>query len=196
MKPLIRYITLGALGTATWLAIDTTRLPAQDAPPPMAFNPEQMRQRMLERMREQFDVKDDAEWKLISERLTKVMDARRAAGGPGGGPGGFGFGPGGPGGPGGAAPQDGAQGSRNTGDQPRGGPGGPGGFGRPSSPELDALRQAIESKASAAELKTALAAYRAARQKKEADLEKAQDELRQVLSVRQEAVAVAFGLLK
>ncbi len=33
------------------------------------FDPAQMRQRMAERMREQFGVKDDTEWKLISERI-------------------------------------------------------------------------------------------------------------------------------
>jgi len=61
-----------------------------------------MRQRMLERMRDQFDVKDDAEWKAISQRIEKVMQARRSVGG-GGGPGGFGM-SGGPGGPGGFGP--------------------------------------------------------------------------------------------
>src|SRR5262245_27737110 len=65
------------------------------------FDPEQMRQRMMERMREQFDVKDDAEWKLIEERITKVMEAQRATrsfAGMGGFGGRRGGGPGGPGG--------------------------------------------------------------------------------------------------
>ncbi len=77
-----------------------------------------------------------------------------------------------------------------------GGPGGMGGFNRPPNPELEALRKAIEDKASTSEIKTKLAALRAARQKKEAELEKAQEELRAVLSARQEAVAVTLGLLK
>src|SRR5262249_47443661 len=47
------------------------------------FDPEQMRQRMMERMREQLDVKDDGEWKLIEGRLSKVMDAQRDARGGG-----------------------------------------------------------------------------------------------------------------
>ena len=50
---------------------------------------------MMDRFREQFEVKDDDEWKLIQDRIEKVMEARRAAGGFGG----MGFGrPGGPGG--------------------------------------------------------------------------------------------------
>jgi hypothetical protein len=46
-----------------------------------------------------------------------------------------------------------------------------------------------------AELKAKLEEYKAARQKKQAELEKAQEELRQILTVQQEAVAVTFGLL-
>jgi len=45
-------------------------------------------------------------------------------------------------------------------------------------------------------VKAKLAAYRAAQKQKEAALEKAQDDLRQVLSVKQEATAVLMGLLK
>ncbi len=75
-------------------------------------------------------------------------------------------------------------------------PAGPGGFGPQPSPELDALRKALDSKAPAEEIKAKLADVRAARKKKEAELEKAQDELRDMLSPRQEAVAVTLGLLK
>ena len=31
----------------------------------------------MERMRELFEVKDDAEWKIIEERITKVYDVQR-----------------------------------------------------------------------------------------------------------------------
>ena len=71
-----------------------------------------------------------------------------------------------------------------------------GGFNREANPEMEALRKAIEDKAPASEIKAKLAALRDARKKKEAELEKAQDELRQLLSARQEAVAVTLGLLK
>ena len=70
------------------------------------FDPAQMQ----ERLREQFGVTDDAEWALISERLTKLSEIRRSAGG-GMGRGGPGGGPGGPGG--------------GFGQRGRGGPGGP-----------------------------------------------------------------------
>ena len=69
-------------------------------------------------------------------------------------------------------------------------------FNRESSPEFEALRKAIESKAPAAELKAKLAQWREVRKQREADAEKAQTELRQLLSTRQEAIAVTLGLLK
>ena len=160
----------------------------------------------MSNLRQQMEIKDDAEWKAISNRVQAVVEARRGlgTGGPGGGgpmgpppggrgpggqdgqgPGGFpppgqgGGGPGGPGGPEGV-----------------GGPGGPGGpGGGAANPEMDALRKAVEGKASAAELKARLADLKEARKKKLAAFEKAQDELRSVLTVRQEAIAATLGLL-
>jgi hypothetical protein len=213
MKAFIQCIAFGALGTASWLFLGAVNLYAQDGPPQGNSDPAQMRQRMVERLRQRLEVKDDAEWKLISERINKVMEARRGLGGPGG-PGGMG-GPGGPGGPppqgsdrnsGGFGPPGGdpqsgpggPQGPPDLAGESRGGPGGPGGpgsFGRQSSPELDALNKAIESKASTGEIKTKLDEFRTARKKKEAALEQAQEDLRKLLSVRQEAVAVTLGLL-
>ena len=134
------------------------------------FDPEQMRARMMERYREAFEVKDDAEWKLIEGRITKASDARRDMGG-------FGRMFGGPGGRG-------------------GGPGGRGGFGGEPNPDAEALQKAIEAKASADEIKAKLAKYRESQKAKQATLEKAQAELRQVLSVKQEAQAVLMGLLQ
>jgi hypothetical protein len=64
------------------------------------------------------------------------------------------------------------------------------------SPEVESLQKAIEAKAPADELKAKLAKVREARKLKEANLAKAQDELRKVLSVRQEASAVLMGLLQ
>ena len=135
------------------------------------FDPEQMRVRMMERFREAFEVKDDAEWKLIEGRITKVNDARRDMSG-------FGRGFGGPGGRG-------------------GGPGGGrGGFGGEPNPDAEALQKALEAKASADEIKAKLAKYRESQKAKQAALEKAQADLRQVLSVKQEAQAVLMGLLQ
>lgn len=213
MNTQIRSLTVGALGAAIWLLAGAGNLSAQDRP---NFDPAQMRERMLQRMRGQLEVKDDAEWKLISSRIAKVFEARRAVGGGFGGPGPGGFGEPGPGfgGPGGPGGQGGPEGSGGgPGDQPppdgnnspdarptQGGPGpggfGPGGPNRQSGPEMEALTKAIQAKAEAADIKAKLTQVREARKKKEADLAQAQEDLRQILSVRQEAIAVSVGLLK
>jgi len=151
------------------------------------WDPEQMRQRMMERFREQLAVKDDAEWSVIESRIKKINDSRSGMGRGFGGPGG---GPGGPGGPGGqAAP--GGQGGQGG----QGGRQGRGGFGQ-ANPDAEVLQTALDSGASADDIKVKLTAYRAAAKVKEGQLEKAQDELRQLLSVKQEARAVLLGLLK
>ena len=146
------------------------------------FDPEQMRQRMEERMRESFGVTDDAEWKVIYARIQSVNEARRAV----------------PGGMGGMA------GMRGMMRPPGGGPGGDtqqgnrgaGGFGGQTSPEEEALAKAIEAKASKEELKAAMGKYRDARKASEDKLAKAQDELKAVLNVQQEATALRMGLVR
>jgi len=145
------------------------------------FDPAQFRERMMERTKENLEIKDDAEWKAIEPLVQKVMDARMAAFS------GMGRGmmmgrrPGGDRGPGGD------QGGRQA--------GGAGGMFGQQNPEADALQRAVESKASASELKAAIAKYNEARKTKQADLEKAQADLRKVLTVRQEALATLNGLL-
>ena len=62
-------------------------------------------------------------------------------------------------------------------------------------PEEDALQRAIDAKASSQELKAAIAKLGDARKAKATKLQKAQDELRQILTVRQEAIATSLGLL-
>jgi hypothetical protein len=57
------------------------------------------------------------------------------------------------------------------------------------------LQKAIDAKAPKAEVKAALEKYVAARKAKQAELEKAQEELRKVLTSRQEAIATLNGLL-
>src|SRR5688572_15764411 len=86
MKMLKKALLLAALAGS--LGFTTS---AQD------FDPAQMRQRMMERVREQLEITNDDEWKIVSERAEKVMTARRDAGGFGGGGMMFGRG-GGPGG--------------------------------------------------------------------------------------------------
>lgn len=60
---------------------------------------------------------------------------------------------------------------------------------------MTALQAAVRDKLPEAEVKVRLAKLRETRKNDEAKLAKAQDDLRVVLSVRQEAVAVVFGLL-
>lgn len=140
------------------------------------FDPAQWQQQRMERIREAMGVTDDGEWKEIQVRMQKVMDAQQAVaslrmrGGGRGGPGGGGPGGGGPG-------------------------GGRGGLGQPS-PEAEALRTAIDNNAPAEQIKAALQKFRDARKVKEAALEKAQTDLKQILSVKQEAVAVSQNIIE
>jgi hypothetical protein len=173
-------------GVAAALCLGAGNLAAQERRDRGDRSPEEFRQRMMERYREALEVKSDDEWKVIEPRIAKVTDARREMG-----PGGFGRG-----GPGGFGRRGGDGGGTG------GGTGGGGGgddrrrtFGGEPNPDAEALQKAIESKASADEIKAKLAKYRESRKAKEANLAKAQDELRKVLSVRQEAGAVLMGLL-
>ncbi|MBI4621662.1 MAG: hypothetical protein HY736_00380 [Verrucomicrobia bacterium] len=142
------------------------------------FDPAQMQDRMLNYLREQFGVTDDSEWSVIAERIGKVLELRRNA--PAGGMGLAFAGRGGAGG-GGAAGSDGGRG--------RGGRGGS------VSPEQDALRAALVDKLPDAEIKARLARLREVRAQNAGKVEKAQEDLRAVLTPRQEAMAVMAGLL-
>lgn len=151
------------------------------------FNPEEMRARMQERVRELLEVKNDDEWKLISARVEKVQEAQREVRSLSGNIGLL-FSRGGDQGGGGG----GDQGGRTR------GPGGPGGslFGGTPNPDSEAFSKAVQNKAPTEELKQRMARVREARKNAEAKYEKAADDLRQVLTVRQEATLVAIGLLK
>lgn len=117
-----------------------------------------MQDRMMTALRTQFDVPDDAEWKLIQDRITAVSEARRASGG--------GMMMGGRGGP------------------PGGGGPTAGRTGRTGNPESDSLRQAIVDKLPDAEIKSRLTRLRESRKNNEEKLARVQEELRAVLSVR------------
>jgi len=149
------------------------------------FDPAQMQQRMMERYKEVLEVTDDSEWKAMEPLVQKVMDARRDTMG-GMGRGMFGRGGPGRGGPGGG---DNAQPADQQGGQRRGG------FGGTPNPNAEALQKAIDSKGSKAEIQAALDKYLASRKAKQADLEKAQADLCNVLTTRQQAIATLNGLL-
>ncbi|HXI85569.1 MAG TPA: hypothetical protein VNL17_15920 [Verrucomicrobiae bacterium] len=140
------------------------------------FDPAQFQQQMMDRFKERFEMTNDDEWVAVKGLIQKVMDTRRAA------MSGMGFG-----------------GRRNAGGGGGGDnaarTGGRGGFNAPPSPEAEDLQKALDVKASPEELKAKMAKLRDSRKAKEAALTKAQEDLRKVLTVRQEATAVSMGLL-
>ncbi len=153
------------------------------------FDPAQMRQMMEQRMKEQLGCTDQ-EWQVLGPRVTKVMNLTRQTGmGPGMGRMFMGRrGQGGPGGQRGQGGQDGQQGRR---------PRGP--FGQEEtalSNASDALQTTLENASAAPdEIKAKLTALRTAKEKTRQELAAAQKELREVLSLRQEAQLVLMGML-
>ncbi|MEI7767305.1 MAG: hypothetical protein WCJ97_07700 [Phycisphaerae bacterium] len=144
----------------------------------------QMRERMTTRLKEALGCTDE-EFKAIQPKLEKVMQLRMQSmiGGFGGMRRG---GPGGQGGPGG-----------NT------GPGGGNDVATPNQPAnpvgdaVQELNKVLENKdAKAEEIQAKLKAVREAKKTAKEALTKAQDELRELLTVRQEAQMVANGILE
>jgi hypothetical protein len=162
------------------------------------MDPTQIQQLLMTALQQQMEVTNDDDWKAISDRVLKVAQAQadNTAGGFNiaslmriafanqNGGGGFG-GPNG-GGPGGG----GGRGGRN-------GFGGAGGglLNSTPLPESDALQRAIDAKSSDEQLKAAIDKLAAARKARLDKLVKAQNDLREVLTVRQEAIATELGLL-
>ena len=156
------------------------------------FNPERMRQMMTQRMKEQLGASDE-EWQVLGPRLTKVMTlTRQAQPAMGRGRRGPQGGQGGPQGDQSRGPQ-GDQSRGPQGDRPRGS------FGQEEtavSKAGDALQTTLENaSASSDEIKAKLTALRTAKEKATQDLAAAQKELREVLTLRQEAQLVLMGML-
>jgi ElaB/YqjD/DUF883 family membrane-anchored ribosome-binding protein len=167
---------------STWaavavLAMTSTAAFGQNQPPGGGrqrgnFDPQQFRQRMEERLKEQLQVNDD-EWKVLQPKIEKVMEAQRDANGGrgmffrngrrGGGP---------------------DQASNNGATSPV----------QDKARELQAVLEDKEAKPE--KIKAALSAYREARAQAKANLTKAQDDLREVLTTRQESVLVMMGMLE
>ncbi|MFH1742602.1 MAG: hypothetical protein ABIH23_26660 [bacterium] len=134
--------------------------------PQGGFDPAAMQARMLEGLKEKLGTSDE-EWKAIGPLVENVMDKQRET----------------------------RMGGMGRGMR-MGGRGGRGGSDAEANPELDALRQALESESTeAAVIKSKLEAVRQIRKKNEDELKKAREELRQVLTVRQEANLVLIGML-
>lgn len=150
------------------------------------FDPERMRQMMNQRMQELFGATDD-EWKILGPRVIKVQELSREVGGGGRGGmmfgrrGGFG-GPGGPGGPGGG--QVGGRQGAPTREQTE------------VEKAMEQLRTLLENtSATPDQIKNQLTTLRAAREKTKQQLAVAQQELRQIITLRQEAQCVMMGIL-
>jgi len=140
------------------------------------FDPAQFQQRMMDRIKEQLAA-SDTEWKVMEPMVSSVMEKQRATRG-----GGFPFG------------RTGGRGGRPGGDN--NGPQGRGPGGDVDS-ATEALQAAIESKTtSAADIQAKLKAVRDSRAKKEAELAKAQAQLKQICTARQEAQLVLMGFLQ
>lgn len=122
--------------------------------------------RQLERVRERMNVPDDTEWTVIADRIHKVEEARREV----------------------AAAASSGKGAAVGGEKVKR-------AARGAQPEFDALRSAVGDQYPDAEIKSRLARVHETYVQRETALRAAENELRSVLSVRQEAVAVMAGLL-
>lgn len=181
MKTSNKLVVLAGASFLLWTS--TGQLAAQQRGGRGNFDPAEIQQRIMDSYKESLEFTKDDEWNAVKPLVEKVVEAQRdAATGRGFGA----FGRGGGRGRGGDGNAQGDQGGRR---------GNRGGFGGQPSPELEALQKAIESKASPDEIKAKLAKYRESRKDKEAKLAKAQDDLRKVLTARQEAIAVTVRLL-
>ena len=137
------------------------------------FDPQQI----MSDLKDRLEVKDDKEWNALEPLIQKVMDVRREM-----------FTSTFRGMMGGRAPRPGGDDNSNSGDRNRSR------FGNPSA-ESESLQKAVDDKVPTADLKAALAKYVEARKAKQAELEKAQANLREHLTTRQEAIATLSGLL-
>jgi len=150
-------------------------------------DPTQRAEMQVDSLRDTLAVTNDDEWDVISPRLLKVVQLKSDTSmaelsrmmSPmmtymGAGAGGMGGNMRGMGGMGGIIGMLGAQ----------------------SDPAADALQQVLDGQGSVAQVKAALAKFRAAKQQKQAELAKAQEALKAVLSVRQEAALALAGYLE
>jgi len=175
MKSINQWLALAGI---TALCLSSNNLIAQDAPPGGAgqgggrgnWDPAQMQQRMNEMFRERLEIKDDTEWKAIEPLVQKVNDLRRE--------------------------QLGGMGRGMMSGRSRGGDQGRPRLGGEPTAEETALTTAVEANASKEELKAKMEAFRKVRAAKEAELKAAQDNLKKVLTTKQEAIALQMGLVQ
>ena len=183
---------LVAAGCAAALCLSSGNVMAQRGGGGGNFDPAQRRLDQLTNIREQMDVKDDSEWKVLETSIGKVMDAQQEAmqgrfGGMGGGRGGNRQRGGAAGGATATAADPAAAGQGGN-QARRGGP-------APSA-EMEDLQKAIEAKAPADEIKAKLQKVRDVSKAKEAKLETAREDLKKLVTARQEAILVVNRILQ
>jgi hypothetical protein len=137
------------------------------------FDPAQFQQRIMDNVKDQLGFTNDTDWNAVQPLVQKVLEAQRDARS------GLNM-----------RMMFGRNRDNNGGNNNRRGM-----FGGQPSPEEQALQTAVDNNAPADQIKSLLAKYQAAQQQKQAALKKAQDNLRAVLSVKQEAQATLMGLL-
>jgi len=184
MIKLNRSFLIGSIATA--LCLSAGGLLAQDdnggngggqgRPGRGNFDPAQFQQRMMDNIRDQLGFTNDTDWSAVQPLVQKVMDARRDVGG-------------------GMNMRMMFRNRGGNGDNANGGGRRGGFFGQPS-PQEEALQQAVDSHVPDAQLKQALEKYQASLKEKQAQLKQAQENLRKVLTIRQEAQATLLGLLQ
>jgi 5-methylcytosine-specific restriction endonuclease McrBC regulatory subunit McrC len=139
-------------------------------------DPAQMQTQRVNRYRELLEIKNDDEWKLLQPRIEKVLREQSEA----------------------RVRPDLGRNRRSTSTDAAGTPATTNTTGRArlSNQDAEALKTASTSKLSKDEMTKRLQMFRAAQKAKEDALAKDQEELRKLLTVRQEAIAVLNGLLK
>lgn len=143
-----------------------------------SWDPARFQEMMMQGVKERLEITDEAEWKAVQPLVEKVMTAQRQVAGD--------------------RMRGMMMGRRGSDDRRPGGddrrPSG-GIFGATPNPEADALQRAIDSKASKSDLQVVMKKFVAAREAHQAELERAQNDLRKVLTPRQEAIATLAGWL-
>jgi hypothetical protein len=174
--------TLAILGIASALCLTAGGVMAQDDNGGGGgfggrrnFDPAQFQQRMMDNIRDQLGFTNDTDWSAVQPLIQKVMDARRDVGS-------------------GMGMRMMFRNRRGNDDNGNGGGRRGGFFGQPS-PQAEALQQAIDNNAPDAQIQQALDKYEASVKVKQAQLAQAQENLRKVLTVKQEAQATLMGLL-
>ena len=177
----MKYLKYLAIGCLVLFVSGASALAQSQRPDWSNMDPKQIQEflqkQMMAGFHEQLAVTNDAEWNIIEERLSKVARLKMGtmfSGGAGM-----------------------MRMFRRGGDTGGGGSGGmrrfPG-MGEPD-PDTDGLQKALDGDATTAQVKAALAKLRDARRQKQAELSRAQEDLRGVLTMRQEATLVLAGML-